>query len=744
MARIFDSMKIQLCFIAAAILAFKSFFSVPAQAQPAQQFRLDQRIPVIINGDTLEFPWTGGFNSVIPAAIDLDGDSLTDLILLDRIGNRISCFLNNGVSGTVSYRYAPEFISRIPRLHDWMIAADADCDGDKDLFTYGNSAISYWRNDFSPSSGLQFTLAVPQLSSWYGTFFNPVFVSQVNVPAIVDVDGDSDLDIITFANSSNYLEFHRNYAMDSLGTCNAFRFYLDPECWGRFKLSALTNIGLLNQNCRSAIDETNVPESGNRHAGSVLTPLDQDCDGDIDLLNGDILGENMLFLLNGGTPDSAFIVSQDSAFPVYDVPVNMQNLPGAYYLDLDNDGMKDLLVSPYATVGEDFNNLHFYRNTTDNCTNVFDFVTPRLFSGETIDIGTGANATFFDVDNDGLKDIVAGNDLYFNTNPNLAYSRLAWFKNTGSATQPAFSLVSDDWLGLSTITQYGLFPSFGDLDGDGDADMILGNADGSLLYFQNTAGAGNPCVFVLSAPQFQGIDVGNNSAPQIVDVNRDGKNDLLIGERSGVLNYYENTGTSSSPVFSLVSTNFGGVNVMLPGTIAGYSIPQLIDRGNGYELMVGSDRGTIFHYTNIDGNLSGSFTLADSAFENIEELKRIVISVADIDGDSKPDLLTGCNAGGFRLYTQNAALGINNLTPDSPVLTVFPNPASGRITVMLKGVLPFENGVLSLFDLSGKLIRQINLQQLQAGLDVSDLDKGLYLIGWQSGVRVSYQKLVIQ
>jgi len=265
-----------------------------------------------------------------------------------------------------------------------------------------------------------------------------------------------------------------------------------------------------------------------------------------------------------------------------------------------------------------------------------------------------------------------------------------------------------------------------------------------LLYFQNTAGPGNPCVFVLSAPQYQGIDIGNNSAPQIVDVNRDGKYDLLIGERSGVLNYYQNTGTSSSPVFSLVSANFGGVNVMLPGTIAGYSVPQLIDRGNGYELLVGSDRGTIFRYTNIDGNVSGNFTLADSAFENIEELKRIVISVADIDGDSKPDLLTGCNAGGFRLYTQNAALGINNEPMAYPVLSVFPNPASGRITVILNGSRTLENGVLSLMDISGKLIRQVSVPPSQFELDVSDLDKGLYLLGWLSGARVTYQKLVIQ
>jgi len=267
-----------------------------------------------------------------------------------------------------------------------------------------------------------------------------------------------------------------------------------------------------------------------------------------------------------------------------------------------------------------------------------------------------------------------------------------------------------------------------------------------LLYFQNTAGAGNPCVFVLTSPQYQGIDIGNNSSPQIVDVNRDGKNDLLIGERSGVLNYYENTGTASNPVFTAVSANFGGVNVMLPGTIAGYSIPQLIDHGNGYELLVGSDRGTIFHYTGIDGNLAGNFTLADSSFADIEELKRVTVSVADIDSDSKPDILTACNAGGFRLYTQNAALGISDADPDPAtyMFSLFPNPSSGKVKVMLNGPLAGEAGLLLLFDLSGKLLLQVSTSPSGVEFDVSGLVKGLYLVGYSSWSRVWYRKLVVQ
>ncbi len=635
--------------------AFVSFAQV--------SLRADYRPPVVINGDTLSYPWTGGFNSVVPVEMEFNGDTLMDLFLFDRAGNRITTFVNNGSTGTDAYQFAPQYLSTLPVLHDWVRSVDYDCDGDLDLFTYTNSAMGVWRNDYVAGTGLQFTLVTSQIDSWYGSLQNAVFVGPVNMPALVDVDGDDDLDIITFANSSNYLEYHKNFAMDSLGICGAFKFYLQPYCWGYFKLSGLSNIGILNQNCRSGIvNEDPVQQTeNNRHSGSVLTPFDQDCDGDVDLLNGDLLGQNMLYLHNGGTPDSAYIISQDSAFPVYDVQVNMQNLPGAYYLDLDNDQLKDMMVSPFATVGEDYNNIHFYKNTTDNCSNVFDFVKSRFITDETIDVGTASSVVFFDLDKDGLTDIIAGNDQYYNSNQALTFSRLAYFRNSGTATQPAFTLITDDWLGLSAITQLALFPAFGDMDGDGDEDLLLGNADGTLIYYQNTAGPGVACNFTFANPQYQGIDIGNNSMPQVIDVNRDGDLDILIGERAGVLNYFENTGTSTIPVFTLVTSTFGGVTVIPPGGIAGYSCPQLFDNGSGYELLVGSERGQIFHYTNIDGNLAGTFTLADTMFQQIQELRRVTISKADIDNDGKFDLLTGCLAGGMRLYTQSAPLGQSSM-----------------------------------------------------------------------------------
>lgn len=717
--------------------------AMPALAQTP--FLVPDHLPrVVIAGDTLKAPWTGGFNSVIPVEIEFNGDNLMDLFLFDRAGNRITTFINNGSTGTDAYGYAPEYSDLLPPLHDWVRSVDYDCDGDLDLFTYTNSAMGVWRNDFSVGTGLQFTQVSTQLISWYGSLQNPIFVTQVNMPALEDVDNDGDLDIITFANSSNYLEYHRNYAMDSLGICGAFRFSLEPYCWGYFKLSGLTNIGILNQNCRAGLadDDQNVFAEDTRHSGSVLTPLDQGCDGDMDVLNGDLLGQNMLYLENGGNPDSAYITSQDSLFPVYDVPVNLQNLPAAYYMDLDNDGKKDLLVSPFATVGEDYSNMLFYKNTTDNCSNVFDFVTNRFITEQSIDAGTASNVCFFDVNNDGLKDILVGNDLYFNPNPLLAYSRIAYFRNNGSANQPSFELVTDDWLSLSGITQYALYPAFGDLDGDGDEDLLFGNSDGTLIQYLNTAGAGNTPSFTFASPAYQGIDIGNNSMPQIVDVNRDGKNDLLVGERAGVLNYFENTGSATAPAYTLITSNFGGVNVMPTGGIAGYSSPVLFDAGNGYELLVGSERGQVFHYTNIDGNLGGQFTLADTMYQDISELKRVTIAMADIDGDTKFDLLTGCLAGGMRLYTQRLSSGLTDNALQAG-FSVFPNPARDLITIRVRQAQSGIQYRVNLMQADGRMVKSENLTP-DMQLQTSGLTSGVYIISLTDGKNISVQKLIIQ
>jgi hypothetical protein len=149
-------------------------------------------------------------------------------------------------------------------------------------------------------------------------------------------------------------------------------------------------------------------------------------------------------------------------------------------------------------------------------------------------------------------------------------------------------------------------PTFGDIDGDGDHDLIIGAQTGQVHLFTNTGGPGNPCSFTLTGVGYQGINVtGQFATPQLFDVDNDGLLDLVIGEMSGNLNYFRNEGSATAPQFVLTDTEFGSVNMRSPGLSFGYSAPFLFRNGNESMLFVGSESGRTAVYNGIEDVLSG-------------------------------------------------------------------------------------------------------------------------------------------
>lgn len=697
----------------------------------AQTLFPDYSVKVTEAGDSLQFAFSGGLNSPVWAELDFDGNGVMDLIAYEKTTCRILTFKNNGTANQVDYHFAPEYISRIPELNEWVRSCDYDCDGDLDLITFhisytfnslGEGAMRVYRNDYSTGTGLQFTTVSNELITSYGTVIKLIPSSPVNLPALTDVDGDGDMDILTFSLSSNFVEYHKNYSMDSTGICAGFLFHAEGTCWGNFKLSGVANTAILNQICLTGDNQQ--PDNPNFHAGSVLTAFDQGCDGDKDVINGDILGSNLLYLENGGSASSALITSQDTAWPIYDIPVDYFNLPGAYYFDADNDGKKDFIVSGFGIVGEDYDNVLFYKNITDNCSNTVQYIKSRLIVEDMIDAGTSSTPVFFDADGDGLMDLIVGNDFYYSVITAQKVARLSFYKNTGTATAPEFTLMTTDYANVSSLGILGAYPAFGDLDGDGDKDMLIGGINGDLIFYRNTGGA--VANFVFTTPAYQGIDIGANSMPQLIDVDRDGLIDLLIGERTGVLNYYRNTGTAASPLFTLITSSFGGVNVIKPNAIQGNNSPVLYDNNGSYELIVGSESGYIYHYTNIDGNLSGTFTLTDTAYEHIYEPTRATPARYDIDGDLIPDIVVGNFAGGLKLYTHNGLQGVEENTSEN-LVAVYPNPVADKM--MLSCPAAFNNATMMIAGIDGRLYikkelggsHEINTQHLLPGIYILQL-----------------------
>ena len=94
-------------------------------------------------------------------------------------------------------------------------------------------------------------------------------------------------------------------------------------------------------------------------------------------------------------------------------------------------------------------------------------------------------------------------------------------------------------------------PTFADIDGDGLLDLVVGEFIGTLRYYENTGTASDPVLHrCAAAPRTHSTASmwGNlNSAPTFADIDGDGDQDLVVGEIRGALNYYENTGTASAP-----------------------------------------------------------------------------------------------------------------------------------------------------------------------------------------------------
>jgi hypothetical protein len=732
-------------------LFFIALFLLSAATGLSQPyFQRYDSIPVKISGAYMTNPWAGGLNFVQLSTIDLNQDGIKDLFVFDRTGNKIRTFIDKGAVGAVDYKYAPEYESKFPILHDWALLADYNCDGKEDIFTYSSGGFAIYKNISDNTNGLQFSLVTPLQYSIYnppnGILIN-LYVSSVDVPAITDIDNDGDLDIVTFSIGGTYLEYHQNQSMELYGTCDSLKFQMKNSCWGYTSENQFNFNYLLNDTCQGNVVNPGLVEnninsedrSAERHSGSCILCMDLDGDLDKELITGDISFSYMSMLTNGGTPTASHMVAVDPAFPSNNpntVAVDLAIFPCGYHLDIDNDGLKDLVVSPNApNASENFNSLVYYKNTGTNSFPAFEYKQSNLLQDSMIEVGEGAYPAFFDYNNDGLKDLFIGNYGYYASTG--FRHQIAQFKNTGTVTAPQFELVTRDYLGLSSLGLTNMIPTFGDMDADGDSDMIIGGYDGKLQYFQNIAAPGDTAQLVLLQSNLRDsanavIDVGDFAAPQIVDMDNDGKNDLVIGKRNGKITYYQHIGSASStvPVLNYITNSFGGVSVSAPGYVTGYTYPFVFKQGGVTKLLVGTEKGYLSLYDNIDGNLNGAFTLLDSTYLNIYEGTRTSPTGTDLNNDGYMDLIIGNYQGGVAFYK-----GVPNMVTsaftESPLalqwgVDLYPNPANTTVTVKI-----INNDIsiysLEIYTILGQSIISEKISSNEFLLNTEGFNPGVYI-----------------
>ena len=741
-------------FLFSALTAGYLLCSLSAAAQP--YFQRSDSIQVKLNGSFLKFPWAGGLNFVQVSNIDMNMDGIKDLFVFDRTGNKIRTFVNNGTVGTPDYTYAPEFENLFPYLHDWALLVDYNCDGKEDIFSFADfgGGIKVYKNISTTQFGLQFRLIDTLLYSVYNPDAVPPFnipynlyVSPVDIPAIGDVDGDGDVDIITFAINGTYLEYHQNQSVENMHGCDSLTFKMKNRCWGFAGESPISNLFIFNDTCTgnvlnpgiAAQSNTDGTRSQDRHSGNCELCWDLDGDTDKDIIIGNIYYNSVTLVTNGGTPLASNFVANDTLFPFNNggsPAIELTLMPCAFKADVNNDGLTDLIFSPNVpNQSENFTSVVYYKNTGTSAFPIFQLQQNNLLQDNMIDVGEGAYPVLFDYDNDDLPDLFIGNNTYYNTNHQG--NQIAQFHNIGTLTHPIFELVTRDYDNMSQLGLVNMIPTFGDMDNDGDADLIVGSDQGRLQYFQNTAPIGSTAQFVLTVPNLQNtlnhyIDVGNTAAPQIVDVDSDGRNDLVIGGRNGKLTYlhHSGTGTEAVPLLDSVTNFFGHVNVKRSTQINGYSVPFVFKQGTVTKMLTGEEGGYLRLYDSIDGNLTGSFNQADSMYLGIFQGMRTAPFLADLDNDGLKDMVLGNYEGGVTYYKGTTSfVNINEInTGFTWAFNVFPNPANSSITVKINNDNTAAGYTIQLINIMGQLIASEKTTAATFVLNTQNITSGMYFL----------------
>ena len=582
-------------------------------------------------GEAYRFPFLGGLNVPRPQLVDIDADGDADLFLQEESGY-VKYFENVGQPG------APRFAWRSSRYQDlrvgeWFRFVDLNDDDAPDLLAeQPYSYIRYYRNTGTPGEP-RFESAVDTLRAQSG---EPIFSDRQNIPNVTDIDCDGRKDLFLGRLDGTITRYEATQPATAAGVP---RFELISEEFEDIRIVsqvAQPGGGVPARPMPGRPNQNPLGGGSNRHGANTMLFADVDDDGDPDLLWGDYFEPGLLLLENTGSCETPVFNTEPKAFPPSD-PLISSGYNAPTLGDVDADGDRDLLVGviggaydPSQTAQD---NLYYYEYTD---TETYDLRTRRFLDG--IDVGSESLPTAVDVEGDGDMDLLVSNKIAAD---DANRGRVFLFRNQGSTEEPSYQMTDT----LSLYAAHHLASAAGDLTGDGTPDLIVGSWNEGLAYFRGASSGDG--AFEKVAQPFVELSRGSHAAPTLGDLDADGDLDLIVGETTGTLNFFRNTGTASAPQFELVNDAYLDLDV------GRRSAPRLVDLdGDGdLDLVVGSEsEGLVL--------LMNTGTSKEPRFERIEDtllLDEMVPDLttpafADVDGDGDLDLFLGTNSGGLLFF----------------------------------------------------------------------------------------------
>ena len=307
--------------------------------------------------------------------------------------------------------------------------------------------------------------------------------------------------------------------------------------------------------------------------------------------------------LSAQNPDSLY--NSNSFLPKMDI------LAGIYphsvvVADFNGDGKPDLFVSRGSS-----SQVTVLTNTGSSGS--ISFAAPLYFPGMPSDMQGSAVG---DLDGDGKPDVVVTNGV--------GDTSVSVFRNSSAGSTISFDNP------LRFVTNAGPYSvAIGDLDGDGKPDLaIANNGSNYITLYKNTSTPGS-----ISFSNRTDILVGTNPyGIAIADLDKDGKAELVVSTEGGSSSLYVIKNVSTPGSFSFGSpvsyANLAGAFTLAIGDLDGDGNPDIAATG-------GNPSGVL-----ILRNISTSGNLLFDQPKSFEAGNYTVdVSIRDLDGDSKPELI---------------------------------------------------------------------------------------------------------
>jgi len=365
---------------------------------------------------------------------------------------------------------------------------------------------------------------------------------------------------------------------------------------------------------------------------------DIDSDGDLDLFLGSSSLSNIWFFRNVGTIQNPRFQREDDLLKEVNQKEYHNSASYPTLIDLDGDGDYDLVIST-------FRGLQFYRNVGDKYFPVFLKVDNFFFEVNKF-IGNDAKPAFVDVDDDGDFDLFVGigESLFGGPTPGT----IVGFRNKGRKTFPKFARDKALTEGLYDIG-LNAFPSFVDINGDGNYELVVGRDQNTFAYFVNSGSK--------NKPTWKKANLLNNffetrsywKTPYFVDFDSDGDYDLIYGSADGEIYFYRNVGNKKKALFKLEPELFTPVRIT--GGASSVSFADF-DNDGDYDLISGDYLGTFQYFRNIGSKKNPIFQKARTKFSTLTIKSFSTPVFVDLNKDGMIDIVSGSLDGKLYCFIQ--------------------------------------------------------------------------------------------